>query len=93
MEIYDIDPKPVNSDFLRTFVKKGQKVRIVRMLTISYELEVTDEWLEEYGSDEPGMSVETLIEDDNDNDDISVNVDWADETDIDDNIVIAVEII
>lgn len=93
MDLYDIDPKPVNSDFLRQFVLKGQKVRITRMLTISYELEVSDEWLEEYGSDESGMSVETLIGDETANDDISVNVDWADETDIDDNIVIAVEII
>lgn len=89
MDIFDISVTAVNSGILRETVRKGQKVKITRMVTVEYEVDIT-EFLED--SDEDGISVEDLIQHEMDNNLISVDLEYSAETDIAGDEVIAVEI-
>jgi hypothetical protein len=90
MDIWDMQVNPRKSDILRETVQAGQKVRIIRMVTISYEINVSDVL---DGLDETDISVEALLTDEFDNVGVWDISDNYEEAEIGDDVAILVEII
>lgn len=90
MDIYDMRVEGPKTDILRNMVQAGQKVRLTRMVTITYELTETDitEIMEDSG--ETSISLEALIKGEEDAVDI-----WELEgkCHVEDDVVISVEIL
>ena len=79
-----------NSDVTGQRVQSGQRVQITRLVTIVYTVNISDV-LE--GLDETDISIKTLIQGEEYDNDISVELEYNGETDIVDTNVIQVEIL
>lgn len=90
MDIWDIRPNPINQDKLDEMVTTGRKVQITRMVTFSYEVDIS-EVLD--GTGESEISLKSLISGEECDNTFSVFSDFSDEPDIHDDTVISVEII
>ncbi len=90
MDIYDISVGLAKLDILSQIVRSGQKVRITRILTIEYEVDVRD-ILEDM--DETEVSLESLIEDEMNNNPMSVDSDNGCELDKLDDLIVSVTIV
>jgi hypothetical protein len=90
MDIWDMQVNPRKSDILRETVQAGQKVHIIRMVTISYEINVSDVL---DGLDETDISVDAVLTDEFDNVGVWDISDNYEEAEIGDDVAILVEII
>jgi hypothetical protein len=82
MEIFDIQAIALNPDLSGTMLKKGQKVRVTRMVTYEYDVDISD-WLDM--SDDSEVSVETFISTETE------ETYELDTSDIEDDVIIAVK--
>lgn len=90
MDIFDITAKEVNRDKLGEKVKDGQVVQITRMVTVVYNVYIS-EVLD--GTDETDITLKALLEDEEGNTVNSVNLEYSGNVDIVDNSIISVDIV
>lgn len=90
MDIYDITVKPSESVETDKVLVTGQKVRITRMATYTYEVEIRD-YLDY--TDNTDISVKDLISEEEGEDGIRHNPGILRVSTIEDDVVISVEII
>lgn len=88
MDIYDIRVEGPNEGVLAQIVENGQKVRITRMATYTYEIDMTDVY-DVLG--ETDITVRTLISEEESEDGIRHNPGILRVSVIEDDVVIAVE--
>jgi len=90
MHIYDLKCEETKTDISGITVKSGQKVVIVRLLTISYTVDVKD-LLDD--CDVTEISLKQLITGEERENDITVKMEYWDEAEIGDDLVISAEVL
>lgn len=90
MDIYDIQVSSPKEDILGIVVENGRKVRITRMATYTYEVDITD-FYDVLG--EPVITVGMLKSEEEDEDGLRYNKAILNISDIEDDVVISVEVL
>jgi len=90
MDIYDVRVEGPNEGVLAQIVENGRKVRITRMATYTYEVDMTD-YYDLLG--EQIISVETLKREEEDEDGLRHNPGILRMSVIEDDVVISVEVL